>query len=370
MNTKFISLLIYQLSLKRQSKCGSFSSVLPLPSGPYFIGTVELQLTDYMRKDPFTDNKFYRQLMVQLWYPSKQKINSITANYLPYCTAHIISTDLNIPLTLLAGNTHAKWGTSVYKKDKCGYPVIIYSPGYGSWRNASTSIVEDLVSWGYIVVTIDHTYDGIAVEFINGKVILNDQLSGPTPITLKDYDKYTAKLLAVRVADCRFVIDTLYDINKGQGKFKTNVKMPHSIIGSMDLSRLGMFGHSLGGTTVVATAKIDRRVCAVFDMDGVIPKNARKKGIKQPLLLIQSDTPIIKQWVSESWNLALSNLCKWHCLIHLMNSGHNNFTDLTVFAKYLNLPLPDTSLLLGTINACESVAVERACCQVFFAKFI
>jgi predicted dienelactone hydrolase len=44
-------------------------------------------------------------------------------------------------------------------------PVVLYSPGLGGNRDSSTVLVEQLVSRGYVVVTIDHTHDASQVEF-------------------------------------------------------------------------------------------------------------------------------------------------------------------------------------------------------------
>jgi hypothetical protein len=46
----------------------------------------------------------------------------------------------------------------------------MHPPRGRSWRDASTALVEDLVSHGFVVVTIDHPYDADAVEFPNGTV--------------------------------------------------------------------------------------------------------------------------------------------------------------------------------------------------------
>jgi alpha-beta hydrolase superfamily lysophospholipase len=37
--------------------------------------------------------------------------------------------------------------------------VVLYSPGAGDPRTWETALVQDLASRGYVVVTIDHTYD-------------------------------------------------------------------------------------------------------------------------------------------------------------------------------------------------------------------
>ena len=65
--------------------------------------------------------------------------------------------------------THGAVGAPV-DRDRGGRPVVLYSPGLGGTRDSGTVLVEELVSRGYIVATIDHTHDATAVEFPDGRV--------------------------------------------------------------------------------------------------------------------------------------------------------------------------------------------------------
>src|SRR5205823_14881747 len=51
-----------------------------------------------------------------------------------------------------------------------GRPVVLYSPGLGGNRDSGTVLVEQLVSLGYVVATIDHPHDASEVEFPDGRV--------------------------------------------------------------------------------------------------------------------------------------------------------------------------------------------------------
>jgi predicted dienelactone hydrolase len=121
--------------------------------------------------------------------------------------------------------------------------------------------VEELASQGYIVVTIDHTHDAGDVEFPGGRV---ETLFLPGEIT----DSVTAQALAVREADSRFVLDQLAAINAGRNPDVDKLPLPRGLRGALDLSRTGMFGHSLGGATAAATMHDDPRVKAGIDMYG------------------------------------------------------------------------------------------------------
>ncbi|GHO69804.1 hypothetical protein KSC_086960 [Ktedonobacter sp. SOSP1-52] len=51
------------------------------------------------------------------------------------------------------------------------YPVLIFSPGMGLLPTDYTTLIEDLVSHGYIVVGIAPTYSASAVAFADGRVV-------------------------------------------------------------------------------------------------------------------------------------------------------------------------------------------------------
>ena len=50
-------------------------------------------------------------------------------------------------------------------------PVVIYSHGYTSFPGQNTALLEELASHGYIVYSVQHTYDSSPVAFPNGDVV-------------------------------------------------------------------------------------------------------------------------------------------------------------------------------------------------------
>ena len=53
-----------------------------------------------------------------------------------------------------------------------GWPVVLFSPGFGVERELYAGLVEDLASHGYVVVAIDHPHDASIVEFPDGHVVV------------------------------------------------------------------------------------------------------------------------------------------------------------------------------------------------------
>ncbi|MGK5738083.1 hypothetical protein [Micromonospora sp. URMC 103] len=141
---------------------------LPAPTGPHPVGAVDLHLIDCSRTDPWTATPAHRELMVSLSYPATEVGRFPRAPHmLPGAAAHFGSAAgvgvslYGIPagsVDFAATRTSGHRGAPVARQER-PYPVVLYSPGAGDPRAWGTSLVQDLASRGYVVVTIDHTYD-------------------------------------------------------------------------------------------------------------------------------------------------------------------------------------------------------------------
>src|SRR6201995_1331703 len=152
---------------------------LPAPTGPYQVGTTSLHLIDRGRPNPWAASPAYRELMVSVWYPARDTRRYPRApQMLPGAAAHFGSADgaaaqlYNVPAgsvdwaaTLTSGHTGAPAARAG------AFPVVLYSPGAGEDRTWGTTLVQDLASRGYVVVTIDAPYDSSEVEFPGGRVV-------------------------------------------------------------------------------------------------------------------------------------------------------------------------------------------------------
>jgi pimeloyl-ACP methyl ester carboxylesterase len=64
------------------------------------------------------------------------------------------------------------------------------------------------------------------------------------------------------------------------------------LTGHLDLSRIGIFGASFGGTTAAEACWLDRRVKAGVDMGGMIAGRSAKEGTIAPFLYFFEDEPL------------------------------------------------------------------------------
>lgn len=347
---------------------------LPAPTGPNRVGAVELHLIDRSRPDPWHTGPAARELMVSVHYPARRTNGHPAMPYMrPGAAAHFDAVTTNDYLGLhlptgqvdwAATGTHAAEGAPV-----AGHagprPVLIYSPGLGEPRTWATTLVEDLASRGYVVVTVDNTYESPEVQFPDGSVA--------TWTPSGDPDAFTRKLLAVRVRDTGFVLDRLAALNAGRNPDADGKRLPAGLAGSLDLTRVGMFGHSAGGTAAAAAMDTDPRIAAGLDMDGnldwldgsLMPVAAH--GLTRPFLLLGKDGTTD---TGPGWRAFRANTPGWNRRLTLRGSQHASFTDAETLLPQLNLPASVRTDAIGTIDPAEAIRTQETYVAAFFDRWL
>ena len=100
--------------------------------------------------------------MVNVWYPARDVWRHPRAEWMTTASLRALlgSTGFD-PDAVLAPLTAGHEGAPVRRAAR-RLPVVVYSHGAGSHRSDTTIVVQELASYGYAVVTVDHTYDGPA----------------------------------------------------------------------------------------------------------------------------------------------------------------------------------------------------------------
>jgi predicted dienelactone hydrolase len=330
---------------------------LPRPTGEARIGVVPLHLVDTSRSDPWVPSQPVRELMVSLWYPAQRAHAGPLAPWLPPAAWVQFGQDNGVPPGALAVPlTHGRVDAPIQRQPG-GRPVVLYSPGLGGTRDSATILVEELVSHGYVVATIDHTHDSSPVEFPDGRV----EVGTLTP-------DVAAQAVTVRVADTRFVLDTLSVLNAGSNPDAEHRPLPVGLRGALDLSTVGMFGHSLGGATAAEAMFEDRRIKAGVNLDGTLFGPVVAAGLDRPFMLVgaqQHDRDNDATW-ARFW----ANLRGWRLNLRLAGSAHNSFTDIQALlpqiAGVLHFPPEVVQQFIGTIDPQRSITSQRAYVSAFF----
>lgn len=343
---------------------------LPAPSGRHEIGTVALRLVDRSRPDPWVARPPYRELMVSVWYPALPGGGALARHMQPGAAEEFDAGGVHgIPpgrVDWAATRTHAREGAPVDLRDG-RRPVVLYSPGSGDPRTWGTLLVEELASRGYVVVTIDHTYESPGVQFPDGSVRGNEpvltafalaQREGTVPALLE-------KLLRVRVADTAFVLDRL-------------AALPGGLSRVVDPARVGMFGQSAGGITAAEGMYEDRRISAGIDLDGTLEFNQEPNGTNlMPVAMHGLDRPLLlmgrqgSDHVTEpSWRAFWSHSCGWHRDLTLRGSRHQTYTDLAAILPQAGLGQEIVEREIGTVDPMRAVAAQRAYVTSFFDRWL
>lgn len=320
---------------------------LPALPGRYDVGTLTRELTDRHRMDPFAPAPRRRSVMVQLWYPATDVDRTAPAPYMTPALAAFEENASGLPAgTLSAIRTHAHVDAPP-RRARGGWPVVLFSPGSGSSRSLYTTMVEDLASQGFVVVAIDHPYDADAVEFPGGQLVLRSQPP--------DSVQTNAAAVAVRAEDTSFVLDELSMLD---GRLR----------GTMNLRRVGMFGHSMGGATAAAAMRTDPRLAAGLDLDGTLYGPVVDAGLSRPFLLMSSAAHDRSN--DGTWAAFWSHLRGWRRDLKVAGSGHLTYSDVAPLSGPLHLASIFPPELTGTIDGDRAVQIEQTYLTAYFDRFL
>ena len=290
---------------------------MPAPSGPYAVGTRTFLLVDESRIDDASPiQNGYRSMSIQVWYPAELTGHEERTTYM--------SKDIRVSMEELGGppawfngyldliRTYAHWDARVAQADE-QFPVILYSPS----GNASLHkiLFEELVSRGYVAVSISHPHWSNVIFDDQGKVILQGGvgerhqawfreentsavqtakgqiLGGDTIGILEQAQVALNRARPIAIAELRqwsedvgFVLDRLAEMNLTGGFFD----------GQIDLSRTGVVGFSLGGATAGQFCVTDSRCRAGINIDGFMFGDVLDSNLKVPFMFIHSENPELK----------------------------------------------------------------------------
>jgi predicted dienelactone hydrolase len=269
---------------------------LPAPTGRFPVGRTIATWTNETQIDEFAPFPgVHKQLLVWIWYPADVSRPTQGADYLPAFWRSAISHRpgrTSLPFVLMDDfftrdpavvRTHSSEDVPI-AADQPSYPVVIVRAGSGALVADYTTLAEDLASHGYVVVGFDAPYRTGTVVFPDGRVFDRPPQYNPETLSNEDANRLAEKLVRAWSGDTRFVVDRLGRVNESDptGRFT----------GRLDLTRLGMFGHSLGGATSLQFCHDDVRCKAAINIDGNPFGSVVREGAGQPCLLLFENVDI------------------------------------------------------------------------------
>jgi dienelactone hydrolase len=324
---------------------------LPEPTGNYNVGTVVCDIIDENRQETYSEEAGrLREIAVQFWYPTDR-------------TGAFIQYDIS--------------GAPISTSQQ-SYPILIFSHGAFGVRMSNASTFRELASHGYIVASIDHTYQAFYTSFADGESVpvstkfLNDAIKVQEDrLPVGETFKITHDWMDLRTSDIKLVIDSLKS-EEFEGS-STVLK------GHMDLTKIGLFGHSLGGAAAAQVSRDSDDIKAVIVIDGtmigdIIGINSdnteivTNESFTKPLMLMYGSL-FQESEAKETAYLpnvnAFNNATDAAYSLCIKGSGHLNFTDLPRIS-----PLLSKMLGVGSIDSLECIKIMNAYSLAFFDKHV
>jgi hypothetical protein len=321
---------------------------LPPPTGPEAIGTLTVQLVDVGREEMYgPEPGGPRRFRAHVWYPA-QPSDLEPEPWVSDWEAVVpaLARSMGLPGWFL-DHTRRTSSHSVRSAPVAPgvFPVVIYSHGWTGFGSVAINQIEALASNGYVVIAPDHTYGAVATLDLRGEVVGYDPAALPNRGEVGDeaYFEAAEKLVDTFAADMVTVLDRL---DQGEdGPFA-------AITGVVDLTRVGVFGHSAGGGAAVKVCLTEERCDAVLGQDPwVEPFSARtlRVGATRPALFMRSDG-----WRGTANDSLLRGIAgRSEALTYWLGvegAGHNDFTVAPFFSPFgyqlgMKGPIPTGRLL-------------------------
>ncbi|TQF05897.1 alpha/beta hydrolase [Kitasatospora acidiphila] len=317
---------------------------LPRPTGPHAVGLSLLRLVDADRPDPWVPAAGPRQLMVSVYYPARPGTGE-PAQYMTPEEARLLlqrqAPGAGIPPQAVSDTR--TWARTDARPAPGHFPLVLLSPGYTMPRSTLTSLAEDLASRGYVVALVNHTYQDSGTTFPDGQTLTCGTFCDRLPEGWPQVNQ-------IRATDMSFVIDQL-----------TEHHSPWRYAHMIDPQRIGMAGHSVGGSAAASAMAADQRVRAGVDMDGTFDILIPATGLDhRPFLLLGTQSGHAPG-IDPAWDRSWANLDGWKRWLTVSGTDHISFTDLTVLASETNTPIPG-----ATLPGQRAAELTRAYVAAFF----
>lgn len=337
---------------------GSFeASFLPPPTGSYGIGVTTMHLVDTNRAENFTEDPTdVREMMVRLWYPIDTSTGGTQTDYMDYPTFQWLKNRSPVPLVTIPNTAylfvrpHGRNDTQIAGGM---FPVVVFSPGYDGVYQIYTSFIEDLVSHGFVVASMNHPYVSGITVFPDGHTVGIAEV--PTePVARSAFFNMSLRTI---VQDAKFVVDTLKEMNVTDPMFS----------GHVDLAEVGMYGHSFGGANTAVCCYEDPRICAGLTLDGVFYQQFIPGDITVPFLFMFAESRLVDdETVAYMWNHTADDTFR----MNISGSTHYAFTDVGVLLAHLVPLIPPRFLSFGTIAPKRMVNITKTYVTTFFEVYL
>lgn len=289
-------------------------------------------------------------------------------------------------------------------------PLILFSHGGLATKTSNESLFNELASHGYVVCSVDHPNHSLFTTDEHGKTTrinpayMQELLSEDARKDPQQSLIYYQKWMKTRTADLAFVLDTIRaEVDKAQREGTTKQSdagteqpegttkqsdagtgQPESvnthtddIYGIVDSSRIGVMGHSLGGSAALGLGRTRGDVAAVIALES--PFMCDIEGVEVGRFVFTEEpypVPVLNVYSDSAWHILahrpqyaandamLTDEEENTNHLYIKGIGHLGLTDFPLVSPFLSGVLDGTRVSEeDTIHGLE--AVNRACLAFF-----
>lgn len=284
---------------------------IPLPTGEYAVGTFTYTVYNDREETLYCAPGTMRSIPVRVYYPSaKESVKGLPkARYMSKDMVQAVKKNFFVPLNYEKMEQSGENRSECYENapfiEGTHFPLIMFSHGYGAFREANTFLMIELASQGYVVASVGHPYEGLLTELDDGTT-----LKMAKGITSKCYSPMIPAILALsKMKNAKGTNEELWEMfdsrqrkyNRFIGeerlpewKLDTKAALEYLKENHADLidfkSGVGVGGHSMGGLTAFALCEDepDTFVCGI-NIDGGLFGDHGAKTIDVPFLQLNCD---------------------------------------------------------------------------------
>jgi len=357
---------------------------LPPPGGPFPVGRARWIVTDASRTDPF--DRRPRRIEVVMWYPAEAVAPAPTASpYLFSGLEEVRSFAAQFGNRALfddlgALRAHAVDGAPPHSRGG-KLPLLLFSHGYTGIPAASTTLLEDLASHGFIVLGIVHPYEASAATIADGEVVTMTDESGtmrqPIREVFAEWSREDRVLADVTSASddaeqLRLLRGYIAGLDRTNAALERWVDDTRAVMGAVaaprdrfaarvlaraDAAHVGVFGHSMGGVTAAEFCLVDTRCAAALNLDGSPQYGSLiDRKLDRPLLMVYS----ARRGRAGASDAIYQRSASRYYRVDVADTLHLDFTDMVSWA-----PLRERHAI-GAIAPERAIAITREVVREFF----
>jgi len=231
---------------------------LPEPQGRYTPARMTFVARDAARDEPLTaDPSDRREFVVHVWYPCMPATGS-KAQYMPDLSKWREALGDDLLRSALDGALEpaSKARPKVLAQGEVlhgRFPLLVFFPMLGASSLGYTTILGNLVSYGYIVLALDPTYEVFATTLSEGR-IAGFAAAGWFEPPEANIPAFEADRVKVWTADAKFALDQM--------------AASKLFLRSIDWRKAGALGHLTGAKAAMALTREDSRIKLCLNLDG------------------------------------------------------------------------------------------------------